>query len=96
MTPVVTSAVYSVPPARAADGVKVTTAPLTEYVPVTAEPPCGVSVNVDEVIDEALIASLKVAVTVVLVAILIAVLRGVTAVMVGGGGGAAAVVKLQL
>jgi hypothetical protein len=91
----VTSAVYCVPPARAADGVKVTTAPLTEYVPVTAEPPCGVSVNVDEVMDEALIASLKVAVTVVPVATLVAALSGVTAVTMGATG-AATVVKLQL
>jgi hypothetical protein len=77
-------------------GVKVATDPLTEYVPATAEPPCGIRVNVDEVKDAAFIGSLKVAVSVVLRAMFMAVLSGVTAVTVGGVGGAAAVVKIQL
>jgi hypothetical protein len=89
-------AAYCVLKARAAVGVKVATVPLTEMAPATAEPPCGIKVNVDDVKDVAFIASLNVAATAVFTATLMAPEPGVVELIVGGVGGAAAVVKLQV
>ena len=59
-------AVYVVPYARTADGVKVAVVPLYETAPATAVPPGPVRVKVEVVIEAGFIAMLKVAVTVVL------------------------------
>jgi hypothetical protein len=54
-------------------------------------PPCGVNVNVDEVIVAAFIAALNVAVTADVIATPVEAFVGVTAVTVGAGAAAAVV-----
>jgi hypothetical protein len=74
----VTVAVYVVPYARTADGVKVAVKPLYVTAPATAVPLGPVTVKVEVVIEAGFIAILKVAVIVVLITTFAAPWAGVT------------------